>query len=92
MKSKMTMKHKATAYLLNKGMGYTMKAIGTLMGVSQSTVSKGIKDFETERTINDLTTQLEEARANLKALGYTEPDVLPPNNNNFIDVNFNELD
>lgn len=92
MKSKMTMKHKAMAYILNKDMGYTMKEIGILMKTSQSTISKSIKDFEKELIINNLTAQLEDARANLKALGYTEPGVLPPNNNNFIDVDFNELD
>ena len=37
---RLTIKHSAIAYILNREMGYTQNAIAKLMGVSQGTVSK----------------------------------------------------
>ena len=73
---KMTERHKAMAYVLNKEYGYPMTAIGTLMGVAQSTISSAIKDFEYQRLIKNLEQELDNARMELKALGYNPPDVI----------------
>ena len=73
---KMTERHKAMAYVLNKEFGYPMTAIGTLMGVAQSTISRAIKDFEYQRLIKNLEQELDNARMELKALGYNPPDVI----------------
>lgn len=73
---KMTERHKAMAYVLNKEFGYPMTAIGTLMGVAQSTISSAIKDFEYQRLIKNLEQELDNARMELKALGYNPPDVI----------------
>ena len=43
---RLTIKHSAIAYILNREMGYTQSAIAKLMGVSQGTVSNMIKEFE----------------------------------------------
>ena len=43
---RLTIKHSAIAYILNREMGYTQNAIAKLMGVSQGTVSNMIKEFE----------------------------------------------
>lgn len=100
MKSKMTTKHKAMAYILNKDMGYTMNSISDLMKVSQSTISKGIKDFELEMTIKNLTNQLEQAKNELYILGYRQDprEIIPPmfksvnQQNIYIETGYTELD
>ena len=95
MRLKMTMKHKAMAYLLNKDMRYSMKKIAQLMDLSPSTISKGIKEFEYEKMIYDLRNELENAKRELMALGYTSntSNILPPVNKQegFIDGKYNEL-
>ncbi len=55
---KMTERHKAMAYVLNREFGYPMTAIATLMGVAQSTISSAIKDFEYQRLIRNLEQEL----------------------------------
>lgn len=73
---KMTERHKAMAYVLNKEFGYTMEKIGKLMEVSQSTISSAIKDFEYQRVIRNLEQELINAREELKGLGYNAPGVI----------------
>lgn len=73
---KMTERHKAMAYVLNREFGYSMVDIGKLMKVSQSTISSAIKDFEYQRLIKNLEEELRNARIELKALGYNPPDIL----------------
>lgn len=73
---KMTERHKAMAYILNKEFGYPMTAIASLMGVAQSTISSAIKDFEYQRLIKNLEQELNNAREELKSLGYNPPDVI----------------
>ena len=51
---RLTIKHSAIAYILNREMGYTQSAIAKLMGVSQGTVSNMIKEFEYQREIRNL--------------------------------------
>ena len=60
---RLTIKHSAIAYILNRGMGYTQSAIAKLMGVSQGTVSNMIKEFEYQREIRNLQKDLDDARA-----------------------------
>ena len=50
---RLTIKHSAIAYILNREMGYTQSAIAKLMGVSQGTVSNMIKEFESNFDIKD---------------------------------------
>lgn len=73
---KMTERHKAMAYVLNREFGYPMTAIATLMGVAQSTISNAIKDFEYQRLIRNLEQELNNARIELNKLGYNPPDVI----------------
>ena len=73
---KMTERHKAMAYVLNKEFGYPMANIAKLMGVAQSTISSAIKDFEYQRLIKNLEQELINARKELKSLGYNLPDVI----------------
>ncbi|MEX6477285.1 hypothetical protein AB6N30_10975 [Fusobacterium animalis] len=73
---KMTERHKAMAYVLNREFGYPMTAIATLMGVAQSTISSAIKDFEYQRLIRNLEQELNNARIELNKLGYNPPDVI----------------
>ena len=73
---KMTERHKAMAYVLNREFGYPMTAIATLMGVAQSTISSAIKDFEYQRLIRNLEQELKNARIELNKLGYNPPDVI----------------
>ena len=61
MSRKLSLKHSAVAYLLNKEMGYTQLNISSLMGVSQGTVSNMIKDFEHEMQIKNLQKELDQA-------------------------------
>lgn len=63
MQTKMTQKHKLMAWVLNKEFHYTMTDIANLMKVSQSTISMAIKEVEYWKTIQDLSTELAEARA-----------------------------
>lgn len=67
--AKMTEKHKALAYVLNKEMGYTQTAIATLMKVSQSTVANMIKEFQFQLQINNLQKELQEARMIIEQQG-----------------------
>ena len=60
---RLTIKHSAIAYILNREMGYTQSAIAKLMGVSQGTVSNMIKEFEYQREIRNLHKDLDDARA-----------------------------
>ena len=60
---RLTIKHSAIAYILNREMGYTQSAIAKLMGVSQGTVSNMIKEFEYPREIRNLQKDLDDARA-----------------------------
>ena len=60
---RLTIKHSAIAYILNREMGYTQSAIAKLMGVSQVTVSNMIKEFEYQREIRNLQKDLDDARA-----------------------------
>ena len=60
---RLTIKHSAIAYILNREMGYTQSAIAKLMGVSQGTVSNMIKEFEYQREIRNLQKDLDDARA-----------------------------
>lgn len=73
---KMTERHKAMAYVLNREFGYPMTRIANLMKVSQSTISSAIKDFEYQKVIRNLEQELQNAREELNALGYTPPDVI----------------
>ena len=73
---KMTERHKAMAYILNREFGYPMTAIANLMGVAQSTISSAIKDFEYQRLIRNLEQELNNARIELNKLGYNPPDVI----------------
>ena len=59
---RLTIKHSAIAYILNREMGYTQSAIAKLMGVSQGTVSNMIKEFEYQREIRNLQKDLDDAR------------------------------
>ncbi len=79
---KMTEKHKAMAYVLNKEFGYTMVNISKLMNVSQSTISSAIKDFEYKRNIRNLENELKNARTELKKLGYNSPIIINDYNSN----------
>ena len=60
---RLTIKHSAIAYILNREMGYTQSAIAKLMGVSQGTVSNMIKEFEYQREIRNLQKDRDDARA-----------------------------
>lgn len=73
---KMTERHKAMAYVLNREFGYPMTRIADLMKVSQSTISSAIKDFEYQKLIMNLEQELQKAREELSALGYTPPNVI----------------
>lgn len=84
--AKMTDKHKMTAYILNKELGYSMSSIGKLMDVSQSTISSSIKDMCHRLEVQDLKNELNFVKNELKELGYeknniykTEPVVRPAN-------------
>lgn len=72
---KMTDRHKAMAYVLNKEFGYSMSKISNLMGVAQSTISNAIKDFEYQRVIRNLEFELREARESLSAKGFVLPNI-----------------
>lgn len=76
---KMTERHKAMAYILNREFGYSMSSIAKLMNVAQSTISAAIKDFEYQRVIKNLEYELANARKELRELGYTPPDVIVVN-------------
>lgn len=77
---KMTEKHKAMAYVLNVEFGYSMTKIANLMDVSQSTISNAIKDFKFKKYINDLEEELNQARMELKKLGYgNNPQIIKSN-------------
>lgn len=73
MRAKMTEKHKLMAYVLHREFEYVMTNIGTLMGVSQSTISSAIKEVEYWNTIRDLSQKLEEARSLIKLQGIPSP-------------------
>lgn len=75
---RLTIKHSAIAYILNREMGYTQSAIAKLMGVSQGTVSNMIKEFEYEREIRNLQKDLEDARAIIE-----KNNLLPQNEDYF---------
>ncbi|GGN95031.1 helix-turn-helix domain-containing protein [Saccharibacillus kuerlensis] len=62
MKSKLTERHQAMAYVLKHEFGYTQKDIASLMKVNQSTISNAIKEFKFKKQIQDLSLELKEAR------------------------------
>lgn len=72
---KMTDRHKAMAYVLNKEFGYSMSKISDLMGVAQSTISNAIKDFEYQMVIRNLEFELKEARQSLSTKGFVLPNI-----------------
>ena len=75
---RLTIKHSAIAYILNREMGYTQNAIAKLMGVSQGTVSNMIKEFEYQREIRNLQKDLDDARAIIE-----KQNLLPQNEDYF---------
>lgn len=74
MKRTLTEKHMFIAYVLNKELGYSMQAIGTLMKVSQSTISNAISRVNTMIQIRNLQAELAEARQLLAQNGITGPE------------------
>lgn len=73
MKAKITDKIKIAAFLLNKEFGYTMKDIGEMFGVSQSTISNSIKDISLRielNSLNDQSNQLKSVKEELISKGY----------------------
>lgn len=80
MSRKLSVKHSAVAYLLNRELNYSQSEIATLMKVSQSTVSNMIKEFEYQNQIQNLQRELDEARQIIAA------NNLLPDNSNFFDV------
>ncbi len=79
MKSKLTERHKAMAYVLKHEFGYTQKKVADLMEVNQSTISNAIKEFKLKKEIYDLREELEEVRAKLKEAGHERPKLLKTN-------------
>ena len=75
---RLTIKHSAIAYILNREMGYTQNAIAKLMGVSQGTVSNMIKEFELQTKIRNLQKDLDDARAIIET-----QNLLPQNEDYF---------
>lgn len=75
---RLTIKHSAIAYILNREMGYTQNAIAKLMGVSQGTVSNMIKEFEFQTKIRNLQKDLDDARAIIE-----KQNLLPQNEDYF---------
>ena len=75
---RLTIKHSAIAYILNREMGYTQSAIAKLMGVSQGTVSNMIKEFEFQTKIRNLQKDLDDARAIIE-----KQNLLPQNEDYF---------
>lgn len=73
MKRALTEKHMLMAYVLNKELGYSMQAIGTLMKVSQSTISNAISRVNTMIQMRNLQAELAEARQLLAQNGITGP-------------------
>ena len=80
MSRKLSIKHSAVAYLLNRELNYSQSEIATLMKVSQSTVSNMIKEFEYQNQIQNLQNELNEARQIIEA------NNLLPDNSNFFDI------
>ncbi len=76
---RLTIKHSAIAYILNREMGYTQNAIAKLMGVSQGTVSNMIKEFELQTKIRNLQKDLDDARAIIE-----KQNLLPQNGGLFL--------
>ena len=72
----MSKKHKLMAWVLNKEFNYTMTDIAALMKVSQPTISNAVKEVSYWKTINDLSKELDEARAIISQ--YTLPDNCEP--------------
>ena len=75
---RLTIKHSAIAYILNREMGYTQNAIAKLMGVSQGTVSNMIKEFDLQTKIRNLQKDLDDARAIIE-----KQNLLPQNEDYF---------
>ena len=75
---RLTIKHSAIEYILNREMGYTQNAIAKLMGVSQGTVSNMIKEFEFQTKIRNLQKDLDDARAIIE-----KQNLLPQNEDYF---------
>lgn len=80
--SKLSNRKKLMAWVLNRDedFGYSQRKIANLMDVSQSTISHAVEKVEHWKQVEDLTQQLEDARARLAALGYEPDDSLPPYN------------
>jgi predicted transcriptional regulator len=80
MKTKLTKKHKVSAYVLNKELGYSQEDIANLMKVNQSSVSNAVKEIRYEKEIYDLKAELEEARTELrKTLPSSNPLIIKLN-------------
>ena len=67
---RLTIKHSAIAYILNREMGYTQNAIAKLMGVSQGTVSNMIKEFELQTIMENI--QAEKRMPQTKTLSLSQ--------------------
>lgn len=80
MARRLTDKHSALAFVLNKEMGYSQTAIAQLMGVSQGTVSNMIREFDLKKQIYDLQTELNEARIIIQ-----NKNLLPQNDTYFVE-------
>lgn len=85
MKSKMTPKHKLMAYVLNREYGYSMKKIGELMNVAQSTISKAVNEAEYWVKINNLQQELYAARQELIENGFEPPKIFNQNPIHFLE-------
>lgn len=78
MRSKLTDKHKYTAYILNKEMGYAQQDIADFMskriedGVSQSTINNAIKEAGYRIELEKVNRLYEEAKQELYEYGITE--------------------
>jgi 4-hydroxy-L-threonine phosphate dehydrogenase PdxA len=85
---KMSKKHKMMAYILNTDpdMGYNQAEIGKLMKVAQSTIHRAVKDTSYEVTIRDLSHELEQAKQDLRQLGYEKTNILPPHRGDTFDM------
>lgn len=90
MKKKMTNKKKMLAYVLNidEDFGYSMKAIGEMMGVAPSTISNAIKEVAYQRQILNLQRQLQEAKEYI----YNNTNIQPKRLEFASSVSFNSED
>ena len=99
MKSKLSKKEKAMAYILNKEMGYPQSDIAEFMSkkqpdkkLSQSTIANGIKDASNMLQLNKLQKKYEEAKQTLidNGLYIERPKLIESSNDVIIDIDFDE--